>query len=584
MPGLAPGPGAGAGAADCNLLDLGGCVSNSINAFIGSVVTEGLNALLRVLSDSLLSTPDPRDLPALVELWTGSWQLVLLAYGLLVMAAGIVIMGYETVQTRYSIREIAPRIVFGFLAGALSMIIASTAISLVNAATAAILNSGVAADQGADRAAALGQMITSALASGDGVIFIPLIGLAICVALVVLLLTYIVRVAFTIILIAGAPVVLMFHALPHTDGMARWWWRSFGACLAIQLLQSLTLVTALRVLLTPGNPLETFGDKLSRSLVTLLVVLALFFILIKIPFWLMSTSKISSGPSLVSSLARGYLSYKSLGLINARGAAPGRSTRRSTHSHVGRRPGGGAGGTRVGSGRGPRPGPTDPYSHVQQTRDGQLLLPLSGLTRRRRPNPTPPATTPHASTAHPRQQEARLSRGRQLSLPLSDGDWPENRPILGSGGQYRLPFTLARSAPPSSTPPSTRRASASPPRHRPPGQRSQPRRHPAGRQLELPLDPFRGNRPLRSGQYPLPLEGLPSRPRRQSSAPAAQPPANRPTPRSRPTTQGRQLPLPLEHPDLPMRPRGPVGPPIASRVAPRSPPSPSARRPHGDPR
>ncbi len=56
--------------------------------------------------------------------------------------------------------------------------------------------------------------------------------------LVALLVTYVVRVALTIVLIAGAPLALMFHALPQTEGIAYWWWKAFGGCLAIQVGQS----------------------------------------------------------------------------------------------------------------------------------------------------------------------------------------------------------------------------------------------------------------------------------------------------------------------------------------------------------
>jgi hypothetical protein len=88
-----------------------------------------------------------------------------------------------------------------------------------------------------------GQLLTSAVSTDNGALFLLLLGFAIVVALVVVLLGYVVRVLLTVILIAGAPIALMFHALPQTEGIARWWWRTFGACLAIQVVQSLTLVT-----------------------------------------------------------------------------------------------------------------------------------------------------------------------------------------------------------------------------------------------------------------------------------------------------------------------------------------------------
>jgi len=63
---------------------------------------------------------------------------------------------------------------------------------------------------------------------------------------------------------------------------------------------------------------------------------------------------------------------------------------------------------------------------------------LAGLTHRR----------PRAGCASPgAAAQSRAGAGRQLALPLAEGDWPENRPILGRDGQYRLPLGLTDIAP-----------------------------------------------------------------------------------------------------------------------------------------
>ena len=267
-----------------------------MTGFLRAVVADALNPMLRLLSDTLLSTPNPSQLPRLVELWTGSWEIVLAGYALLVAGAGILLMSYHTVQSAYTLRELGPRIVLGFCTGALSLTGASAAIEATNTITAAVLAGGVDEAAGAD---ALAQLITSAVATGgtdqtsDG-LFLVVLGLVVAAVLLALLLSFIVRVALTIVLIAGAPIALMFHALPHTDGIARWWWRTFAALLAIQLVQSLTLVVGLRVLLTPGG-LGLFGLPTDTGFITLLVVLALLYILFKIPFWLLAAARIGHG-------------------------------------------------------------------------------------------------------------------------------------------------------------------------------------------------------------------------------------------------------------------------------------------------
>ncbi|NKQ59359.1 hypothetical protein HFP15_41635, partial [Amycolatopsis sp. K13G38] len=501
-----PGTGApgdsGNGDADCGITNIGGCITNAINGFFRGIVTAALNPLLDLLSKTLLTTPTPDSLPRIGELWNNSWQILLASYALLILIAGILVMGYETVQTRHSIKEIAPQIVVGFLAGALSLWVATKAIEIANGLAQAVMGGGLDASSAGDT---LKNLVLSSL---NGGIFIIFIGIFLAGMLIVLLVTYIVRVALTIILIAGAPIALMCHALPQTEGIARWWWKAFGGCLAIQVGQSLTLITAMKVFLAPGG-FTLFGPTLS-GLVNLLVALALMYILFKIPFWFLGSLRGGGGRSLLGSIVRGFIAYKTFGLLGGRGGGGGRRPRSS-----------GGGGNGGGGGR----GPADPYARTRTTGDGQYMLPLAGVRRSR------PAATPKPAPSAPK---ARAARGRQLALPLGD-DWPENKPVLGRDGQYRLPLDVQRVTP---TPP-------------PPGQGSRPRGRPrGGQQLELPFDPYKGNRPTRSGQYPLPFDGIKRVPATPASPPSAAPPSaapSRPAPRP-----GSQLRLPL---DLPKPPR-----------------------------
>ncbi|WP_020663661.1 hypothetical protein [Amycolatopsis benzoatilytica] len=488
-PGTGQSGDSGNGDADCGITNIGGCITNAINGFFRGIVTAALNPLLDLLSKTLLTTPTPDSLPRIGELWNNSWQILLASYALLILIAGILVMGYETVQTRHSIKEIAPRIVVGFLAGALSLWVATKAIEIANGLAQAVMGGGLDASSAGDT---LKNLVLSSL---NGGIFIIFIGIFLAGMLIVLLVTYIVRVALTIILIAGAPIALMCHALPQTEGIARWWWKAFGGCLAIQVGQSLTLITAMKVFLAPGG-FTLFGPTLS-GLVNLLVALALMYILFKIPFWFLGSLRGGGGRSLLGSIVRGFIAYKTFGLLCGRGGGGGRRPR----------PSGGGGGGNGGGGR----GPADPYARTRSTGDGQYLLPLAGVRRSR------PAATPKPA---PSAGKPRAGRGRQLALPLGD-DWPENKPVLGRDGQYRLPLDVQRVTP---TPP-------------PPGQGGRPRGRPrGGGQLELPFDPYKGNRATRSGQYPLPL-GVTRTPRPASSPPVTPPP-------SRP--RGTQLELPFD--------------------------------------
>ena len=297
----------------CGVADLTGCVTGAVNAFLRGVVTDALNPMLELLSESLLTTPDPSQLPGLAELWQQSWDIVVAVYVLLVMAAGVLVMAFESVQARYSIREIAPRLVIGFLAGGLSLPLAGAAIGFANALSRALLAGGVNPD---DATGALKELVAATL-TDDGGLFLLLVAAVMAVVLLALLLVYLVRVAATVVLVAGAPLALMFHALPQTDGIARWWWRAFTGLLAVQVIQSLTLVTALRVFLTPGS-FALLGGTTQAGLVRMLVTLALLYVLFKIPFWVLASTRIGGGRSLIGSLARGWLTYKTFGLLRGR--------------------------------------------------------------------------------------------------------------------------------------------------------------------------------------------------------------------------------------------------------------------------
>jgi len=215
-----PGGGPGAPAEDaqkpCGFTEIGGCITNAINGFFRGIVTAALNPLLVLLSNTLLTTPTPQDLPRLGELWASSWQILLACYGLLILLAGVLIIAHESVQTRYSAKEIAPRLVAGFLAGALSLRAATKAIEIANSMSRAVLGEDLDAVTAGDT---LREITLSSLNDG---IFLVFVGLFLAGMLIALLIGFVIRVALTVILIAGAPIALMFHALPQTEHIAYW--------------------------------------------------------------------------------------------------------------------------------------------------------------------------------------------------------------------------------------------------------------------------------------------------------------------------------------------------------------------------
>jgi len=321
-------------------------ITKALNAFFGGLVKDALNPLLKLLGQTLLTTPDPSSLPRVGALWENSREIAVAAYALLILIAGILVMAYETVQTRHSIKEIAPRIVVGFITANMSLLLAGKAVAFANALSTGVLSGGV---DPKSAASTLTSLVMNAVTNGG--IFLIFIGIGLACILLALLVCYVIRVALTVILIAGAPLALMCHALPQTEGIARWWWRAFAGVLAIQLAQSLTLIAAMNVFLTKGG--FTFFGPTGGGLVDLIVTIALLYILFKIPFWILHSIQVGNGRSLLGGAIKGVIAYKTLGLIGLRGA--GAAGRRGLPG-AGGRPGSGGPGGGSPSGGGPAGG------------------------------------------------------------------------------------------------------------------------------------------------------------------------------------------------------------------------------------
>ncbi|WP_346051849.1 hypothetical protein [Amycolatopsis dongchuanensis] len=363
---------------------------------------------------------------------------------MLVLIASILLMGYETLQTRTSVKEIAPRIVVGFLAGALSLWICTKAIDIANALARAVMGGVVEFAAGET----LKNLILSPLNGGFFLIFIGIVLVGILVALLV---SYIVRVGLTLLLVAGAPLALMFHALPQTEGIARTWWKAVGACLAIQVAQSLTLVTALRVFLAPGG-FTIFGTTVN-GLVNLLIALAILYILYKIPFWLLSSLRVSNGRSLVGSVVRTWLAYKTFGLLKGRSArAPADRTEPA-----------GARQQRADRSIHPEPGrlrlrrPTQPVSPSRRSLADELNDPNRVMPYQRPADPRDPALFGRRGGINkdarpPRRVEGALIPPEPGMLPLTLRPNLPTRPYRANPGRRSLADDLAQPRRPSTSP------------------------------------------------------------------------------------------------------------------------------------
>jgi hypothetical protein len=260
-------------------LDISGHIQAAIDAWFRDLVTSALNPVLDLLGHSLLATPDLSAQGRVAELWRAAAGIADALLVLLVLAGGGVVMGHETLQTHTAAKDLAPRVVVAVVAANASLSLSGQAIHLANALSVAVLGQGVDASQAA---VVLTRVVLGSMA--DGGIFMVLLGGVVAVLAVVLLATWVIRLALTVVLVVAAPLALVCHALPQAEGLARLWWRAFAGVLAVQVAQSLVLVSALRVFLASGGN-SALGLSASGSLVDVLVAAALLWVMVRIPTW-----------------------------------------------------------------------------------------------------------------------------------------------------------------------------------------------------------------------------------------------------------------------------------------------------------
>ena len=335
------------GLGGCGLLDFGCEVSNAITGWFASLVKSAVNPLLALIGQTALSTPQPDSVPAVQTLWVTSLGVADACYVLLVLIGGIIVMSHETLQTSYSAKEIAPRVVLGFIGANLSMVLMSKAVDIANGLSAAFTAGGVD-----PQTAAQSLVTTLGNSISNGGIFLDLLALAGVVLALVLAAVYVIRLMAVVLLAAAAPVCLALYALPQTAWAASWWWRALTAALAVQVAQGLVLTAAVQVFFAPG----WLPWHVSSGLGQLLVTLCLLWIVMRIPFWIARPVLSPLGRSPLRRAARFVVTAAILSRVAPllRGAPP--PSRRPAARTAGSRTGGTAGGAGAGPGRAPGSG------------------------------------------------------------------------------------------------------------------------------------------------------------------------------------------------------------------------------------
>jgi len=258
--------------------DIGGKIEQAINDWFAGLVEDALNPAMLLVGRTLLSTPQIAGESEVRSYWQLSLGVADALLVLVVMAAGAIAMHHETLQTSYAVKELLPRLMVAGVATNASLAISGQMVAFANVLSSGLLGNGVNPEQAGHT---LELLVFHSIA--DGGIFLVLLGLACALLAVALLIVYLVRAALIVLLVCAAPLMLLAHGLPQTEGMARLWWRAMLAALGVQVAQALTLAATVHVFFASGK--SVLGVGTGGSLVDLLLVLCLFWVLLRIPFW-----------------------------------------------------------------------------------------------------------------------------------------------------------------------------------------------------------------------------------------------------------------------------------------------------------
>jgi hypothetical protein len=288
-----------------SVFDVAGRLRQAVNRWLRDLVASAIDPAVDLATRSVLATPDLAAPGGRVrELWGLSVALANTGYVLLVTTGGVLLMSNETLQARYTIKEVAPRLVVGLLASNTSLLLVGFGIQVANALSRALLGPGVDPDRAR---ATLKAVLVFPL--NDAEVLLTLVALVVVVLALILGASYVLRVAVLVALTVGGPLALACHALPQTEAVARWWWRGVTACLAIPVAQSLVLICALRVFFhTDGDQVLGLG---SARLVDLLVAVCLLWLLARIPAWAARLVFVGR-PGTMVTVAKSYLAYRLL--------------------------------------------------------------------------------------------------------------------------------------------------------------------------------------------------------------------------------------------------------------------------------
>jgi hypothetical protein len=285
--------------------DLIGRIRYAISQWFSNLVTSALRPVFDFLGGTVFSTPAVASNERIVQLWgisLGIADALLLLF--LLLGAGLVTVG-GGLASQLTAKELLPRLLVAAITANVSLILLRVLTDLSNALARGVLGSLEPSEVSRLMVRILGQ-------AALGNPFLALLALALIAFGMLVIITYVIRAAALVVLVAAAPLLLVCHGLPQTEGYAQAWWRAVLALLLAPVAQSLLLAAAFRVMLTGSGVL---GLPIGSGLIDILVIGTLLYFLFKVPFWMLRAAFSQAG-------ARAVLQVKQAARAAARAVTP----------------------------------------------------------------------------------------------------------------------------------------------------------------------------------------------------------------------------------------------------------------------
>ncbi|MEU5726091.1 conjugal transfer protein TrbL family protein [Micromonospora sp. NPDC047738] len=253
---------------------------NGLVSWLAEKVTDLLGSLLAFLASSIFVSPDVTVLPQVTSIAGKSALVVNACFILAIITVGIAAMVGDSVEMRYGIKELIPRLVVGFVLSAFAVPLTRLLIDIANALTVSMAGTSAPTTEAVTFVRA---RIASAMTDQSAGLLMAIIGLLIVVLMFMLVGTWLVRIGVLVVLAGVAPVALACYATPWTQGAAQLWWRTLLGCLATPTLQAVAFSAGINLLIDPESNLPILLGLPGSDTLNLLLVIVVLWVTIKIP-------------------------------------------------------------------------------------------------------------------------------------------------------------------------------------------------------------------------------------------------------------------------------------------------------------